>query len=313
MTLPDIFWMAPLHGITDHLFRTLYTQHIASLDYAIAPFISITSGIKEKTERFRDFFPKNNKLLPIEPQIMANKTEQLLLASTKLMEIGYPCFNWNMGCPSNQVTKHGRGAGMLKDIPNMNAILDEFYSKSEAQLSVKIRLGFNDTKDLQTIIETLNKYPLKHVCIHPRIASQMYDGTVMLNTFDTVVKELKHKIVYSGDITSDAFFRQLKNRYPQIHNWMIGRGLLSKLNLMHEINPQNPKINIQKFMVFYKNLRNIQIEKFNDEKIVMGRLKELWSYFAKNEMIQDIPVQQIKRCQSLKEMDKIISTSIVWE
>ncbi|MDD2346317.1 MAG: tRNA-dihydrouridine synthase family protein [Bacteroidales bacterium] len=313
MTSTDLFWMAPLHGITDHVFRTLYTQHIATLDFAIAPFVSITSGIKEKTERFLDFFPENNKLLPIEPQIMAKKAEQLLLASSKLKEIGYPCFNWNMGCPSNQVTKHGRGAGMLKDIPNMNSILDEFFSKSDANLSVKIRLGFNDTKNLEAIIETLNKYPLKYVCIHPRLASQMYDGTVMLNTFDMVVRELKHTIVYSGDITNNDFFRQLKKRYPQIHNWMIGRGLLSKLNLMHEINPKNPKINIQKFMVFYEEFQKTQIERFKKEEIVVGRLKELWSYFVQNEMIQNIPIQQIKRCQSLKEMDKIISTSIIGE
>ena len=313
MTSTDLFWMAPLHGITDHVFRTLYTQHIATLDFAIAPFVSITSGIKEKTERFLDFFPENNKLLPIEPQIMAKKAEQLLLASSKLKEIGYPCFNWNMGCPSNQVTKHGRGAGMLKDIPNMNSILDEFFSKSDANLSVKIRLGFNDTKNLEAIIETLNKYPLKYVCIHPRLASQMYDGTVMLNTFDMVVRELKHTIVYSGDIANDVFFKQLKARYPQIHNWMIGRGLLSKLNLMHEINPQNPEINIHKFLVFYENLKNAQLERFKDEKIAIGRLKELWSYFVQNDILKEIPTQQILRCQSMKEMDQIISTSIIGE
>lgn len=309
MTSTDTFWMAPLHGITDHLFRTLYTQHIAPLDYAIAPFISITSGIKEKSERFHDFFLENNKLLPIEPQIMANKAEQLLLASSILKELGYSCFNWNMGCPSNQVTKHGRGAGILKDVPKINAILDEFFSKSNADLSVKIRLGFNDTKDLKSITETLNKYPLKHVCIHPRLATQMYDGTVMLNAFDTAARELKHTIVYSGDITNADFLMQLKVRYPQIHNWMIGRGLLSKLNVMHEINPQNPKINIQKFMVFYENFKNAQLERFKDEKIAIGRLKELWSYFVQNEILKEIPIQQILRCQSLKEMDKIISAS----
>jgi tRNA-dihydrouridine synthase B len=309
MTQADKFWMAPLHGITDHTFRTLYSKHIAKLDFAIAPFVSVTSGIKEKTERFRDFFPENNQLLPIEPQIMANKTEQLLLASTKLEEIGYSCFNWNMGCPAKQVSKHGRGAGLLKDVPKIDEMLSEFFIKSKNEMSVKIRLGYSNTNDLEHIIETLNKFPLKYVCVHPRLATQMYDGSVLLDTFDLVVKNLNHKIIYSGDITNLHFFNELKKRYPQINNWMIGRGLLSKITVMNEIDKTNPMITPSLFWEFYQDLRNSYLAKFNHEKVILGRLKEIWSYFVQNEMLNSIPIHLIMRSQSLEEMDRVLRIS----
>jgi tRNA-dihydrouridine synthase len=46
------------------------------------------------------------------------------------------------------------------------------------------------------LFETLNKYPLKEIIIHPRTADQMYEGDINIRVFLDAIKLSVHKIVY---------------------------------------------------------------------------------------------------------------------
>lgn len=294
--------MAPLHGITDYTFRNIYAVFFPNIDIALAPFVSITSTEKERVQKFFDFFPENNKNLEIVPQIMANKSEQLLLASQILHSLNYKSMNWNMGCPSTQVTKHGRGAGLLKNISQIDQILNDYFQNTNFQLNIKIRIGYDDNKNFVKLIEVLNKYPLEWLCIHPRLSSQMYDGDVDLETFNIAYKNSNHRIIYSGDIDNIEFYKSLKSQFPKINDWMIGRGLLSNLNLINEISQNRKKFSIDDFKLLYTQLADNLIDRHQNEKVVLGRLKELWQYFHKNNFLQHLNLTEILRSESVEDI-----------
>lgn len=294
--------MAPLHGITDYTFRNIYAESFPNIDIALAPFVSVTSTEKERVQKFFDFFPENNKNLEIVPQIMANKSEQLLLASQMLRSLKYKTMNWNVGCPSTQVTKHGRGAGLLKDISQIDQILNDYFQKTDFQLNIKIRIGYSDNENFDQLIKILNKYPLEWLCIHPRLSLQMYDGDVDLETFNIAYENSNHRIIYSGDIDNIDFYNTLKSKYPKINDWMIGRGLLTNLNLINEISQNGKSFSIDDFKNLHSQLLDNLMDRHQNEKIVLGRLKELWQYFHKNNFLQYLNLTEILRSESIEDI-----------
>ena len=45
--------------------------------------------------------------------------------------------------------------------------------------------------------------------------------------FEVCLEKCRHRIVYNGDITGLRGFQALAVRFPSVHAWMIGRGVLS--------------------------------------------------------------------------------------
>lgn len=105
--------LAPLRGITDHVFRTVYATHFSGFDCALAPFVSSVKGAVVKKSHIKDFLPENNKKLRIVPQIIGKDAEEFAILSRQLSAMGHETVNWNLGCPFPQVTRKKRGAGLL--------------------------------------------------------------------------------------------------------------------------------------------------------------------------------------------------------
>ncbi len=295
-------WMAPLHGITDWVFRSCYAKHFGGMDTSIAPFVSINSNLKEKKTKFFDLFPQNNEVLPTIPQVMANQSTQLITAANILSELGYNEFNWNLGCPSSQVTRHGRGAGLLKNPDRIEEILNEYFYQSSMPISIKIRIGYDSKMQFEKIIQILNKFPLSFVCLHPRLATQMYEGNVDLNAFEKLIQNTSHRIVYSGDIADKLFFDTLCQRYPMVKDWMIGRGLMTNYKLLSEITEDSNKMNIAAFRDFYEDILQKNIQRYDRESIVLGKMKEMWKYFIANEELKHVDINGIMRSQSVEKL-----------
>jgi tRNA-dihydrouridine synthase len=303
-------WLAPLHGITYYNFRNCFIKHFQGIDYAITPFIAAQSKDKFNPKKFPDLFPENNKSLHIIPQLMGNKPDEIKETIVALHEtFGYEQFNWNIGCPMNQIVRKKRGCGVMP-LPNLvEEVVNEVCGKTSVRFSLKMRLGMHSQKEGLEILQRLAPYPIDFLCIHPRLGVQQYEGNVDLDVFETFEQATNHKIVYSGDINSVDFFMQLQKRFPKIENWMLGRGILQNPFLAEQIvgatlavahkkeeaesRMQNAESRKKKgelpsvltdgdkcrFVDFYSEYSEILLV-LKGEKIALGALKELWHYFA---------------------------------
>jgi tRNA-dihydrouridine synthase len=81
-------YMAPIKGLTDHLFRTAFTKHFGGFDLAIAPFISSKRDHSFKPKYIRDVLPENNTALPVIPQILSNVGEDFVALTNYLFDLG---------------------------------------------------------------------------------------------------------------------------------------------------------------------------------------------------------------------------------
>lgn len=224
--LPKIY-QAPLQGFTDLAYRNLLFEVFGGIDKYFIPYLSYGKGREIKKSQLREVFPENNLAKPVIPQVLFSDLQELIDLVTILVDYGFEEINLNLGCPYPMVTNRGRGAAWLEKPDALKEVLDGLYSKGFAvKFSVKMRAGMNTNQDIYSIIPVLNQFPLEEVIFHPRMASQMYNGTADPKWFTDILSEVKHPLVYNGDILSESDFQNLQLTLPEQTSWMIGRGLL---------------------------------------------------------------------------------------
>ena len=105
------YYLAPLEGITTHIYRRAYHACFHPMDKYFTPFLAPGPEQGMSVKEMRDVLPENNAGVPVVPQILTNRAGDFLLASKKLAEMGYREINLNLGCPSGTVTAKKKGSG----------------------------------------------------------------------------------------------------------------------------------------------------------------------------------------------------------
>ena len=126
--------------------------------------------------------------------------------------------------------------------------------------------------DLLEMAKVFNKYPLHEVIIHPRTASQKYNGSVNHKRFEQACEALNHDIVYSGDICSYEDYLNCKNLHPYINKWMIGRGILKDPLLMQKIRGKED-LDPNSIYKFYSELCELYEKRDFSTHIILKELK----------------------------------------
>jgi len=308
-------WLAPLHGITYYGFRNCFIKHFQGIDAAIAPFIAAQPKEKFNPKKIQDLFPENNKSIIVIPQIMGNIPQNILETVNVLTETyGYKQFNWNIGCPMNTIVRKKRGCGIMPYVDLIEEVVNEVCGKSTVSFSLKMRLGLSTPDEGLDILQRIAPYPIDFLCIHPRLGVQLYNGTVNLDVFESFYHLTNHKIVYSGDIDSLPFFMQLKNRFPKIEHWMLGRGILKNPFLAEEISTQERldfSLLKTRFIVFYNEYSELLLN-LKNEKIALSSLKELWHYFAAFWKLDALELRELLRINEYHLFQKKVRESVTF-
>jgi tRNA-dihydrouridine synthase B len=274
--------LAPLQGVTDHHFRNSWSLFFGGIDEMVTPFIPAVTGERVKPLHIRDVLPENNAPeLNIIPQVLANNARGMLLLAGALKQLGYKEMNWNLGCPSLVVSRHGRGCGLMPKPGVVGDILAEIMGDLPLKLSVKLRSGMYSNAELPDILHVLNDFPLSCIIHHPRLGVQMYDGTPDLESFAVTLKMSKHPVVYNGDIMTVEDLRVLQRRFPEVDQWMLGRGVLKNPLLPEQIRGNLPvPVTIDRIRQFYLHLEDSLSAQGLSPQRLSSRLKEYWQYFS---------------------------------
>jgi tRNA-dihydrouridine synthase len=274
--------LAPLKGVTDALFRNTFAEFFHGVDWAVTPFLSTTSGPRIKPSHLREVMPENNRRLPVVPQIMSKRAENFLPLAMALRELGYHTVNWNLGCPHPMVAKKGRGSGLLSNPGTIERFLDHVLASMPHRLSIKMRLGRYREDEIFKLLPILNQYPLKEVIIHPRTGVQMYEGMPNLDIFEQCLALCRHPVVYNGDIVTPWGFESLRDRFPGIKAWMIGRGAVSNPFLCGTLKGRAIGADEKNrlFRQYHDALYAGYARKLSGPSHLLNRMKGLWTYFA---------------------------------
>lgn len=273
------FYLAPMEGITGHIYRNSYEKYFHNIDKYFTPFIVPNQSVSLKTKELKDLLPQNNKGLNIVPQILTNDAEGVILTANKLKQLGYEEINLNLGCPAGTVVSKKRGSGFLAYPEELDKFLDEIYKIDNMKISIKTRLGKERADEFYKLIEIYNKYPLEELIIHPRTREDFYGNTPNLEVFKDALKLSKHSICYNGDIFTLNSYNKIINEFPEVNKVMLGRGILANPGLIGEIK-NNEFANKEIIKMFHDEIFEKYTILLNEDKNAMYRMKELWGYMS---------------------------------
>ena len=219
-------FFAPLQGYTEAIYRNAHASVFGGIEAYYTPFVRFEKNIFRPKD-IREISPENNSVPHLIPQLLASKCDQAESILALFIEKGYREVDLNLGCPFPLLAKRHYGSGLLPHSEEVEALLKVVNNHPDIQFSVKMRLGWEDSKECLNALSILNDLPLKHICLHPRIGKQQYKGEVDMNGFTTFYEACKHPIIYNGDITSRTEIEELTQRFPKLGGVMIGRGLLA--------------------------------------------------------------------------------------
>lgn len=298
---PKIY-LAPLQGFTDAVYRKAYNDVFPFVDAFFIPYISARNNqILKKYEK--EILLINNPQKRVVPQVLAKNADELLFLAEYLIQQGYTEMNLNLGCPYPMVTNREQGAGLLPFPEKIREMLEAFFLKFDINLSVKMRAGLESPNEIENVIPVLNDFPISEIIVHPRIAKQLYSGTISLDAFEFAVKNTHHKLVFNGDIFTVADFERISKSFPTIQHFMLGRGVLQNPFLPEEI--KNKQISATEkslqLIEFHQHVLNYYIEWMDNDGNVLNKMKQFWIYFENNFSDTKKLMKRIKKIRLLND------------
>lgn len=300
------YYLAPMEGITGHVYRNAYKKYFDNIDKYFTPFIVPNQSLSLKTKELRDLLPENNLGLNIVPQILTNDAEGFILTANKLKQLGYDEINLNLGCPAGTVVSKKRGSGFLAFKDELDKFLDEIYKTCDMKVSVKTRLGKDSPEEFYKLIEIYNKYPLEELIIHPRTREDFYGNTPNLKIFEEALTLSKHSICYNGDIFTASNYSDIVDKFKEIDKVMLGRGILANPGLIGEIKG-NKFLTKETLKDFHDELFENYTILLNEDKNAMYRMKELWGYMSHIFTNNKKYYKKIKKAQKAKDYKEAVS------
>ena len=119
---------------------------------------------------------------------------------------------------------------------------------------------------------------------------------------DRVIKQINKRIVYNGDIFTKEDFSTLKLRFPQINDWMIGRGLLFNPLLPSEIKSIEYVDKKERILAIHNELIK--------ETKSLNKFKEYWNYFAVGLSWSQEKLNLLFQTQTIEELDNLVKNNI---
>jgi len=275
---------SPLQGFTDFRFRNAQQDFFGGIDTYYAPYIRLNGKMKIKSSYQKDLDPAANTTIDVIPQVMTADADEFLFVIDYIQSLGYKELNWNLGCPYPMVTKSGMGSGLICNTEKIDHILDRAHSETDVTISMKMRLGYENSSEILDAFNVLHKYPLKNVAIHARLGKQLYKGGVDLESFQNCIDTAKHTLYYNGDITTVEGFKKMRDRFPSIEHFMIGRGLIADPFLPQMIKDDTteyPENRWEIFKAFHDTIYAQYDAALSGPTPIKMKMLGFWEFFSK--------------------------------
>ena len=297
---------SPLQGFTDFRFRNAFHRYFGGIDTFYSPYIKLNGKLVIKGSYERDILPENNTTLEVIPQIITNDAEEFLFVAKYVQQLGYKELNWNLGCPYPMVAKCGMGSGLISNTSQIEHILKRVHTETDIIVSMKMRMGYENSTEILDVFPILEQYPIKNIAIHARIGKQLYKGGVDLDSFQKCLDTSKQKIYYNGDITSVEKFRMMQERFPSIDHWMIGRGLIADPFLPSMIKnntTEYPKNKLEIFEAFHDTIYQEYDAYLSGPTPIRMKMLGFWEYFSASFSNPQKTFKKIKKAGNSKNYE----------
>lgn len=198
--------LAPMSGITSFPFRML-NRHFGC-ELAFVEMIDAHSLYYGNTKT-REMLYMHPDDRPLGIQLLGNEPQVLLRCLEKIQNLKFDVLDFNAACPQKKVTNKNKGAALLKTPKKLYHLLKLIVKHAHAPVTVKMRLGWDNSRTAQDIALYAQEAGISAVFVHGRTRAQYYSGQVDYQAIKKIKDALTIPIIASGDIFTPSLAKKM--------------------------------------------------------------------------------------------------------
>lgn len=194
--------LAPMQDVTDLAFMRVIA-HYGAPDYFFTEFFRVHAQSRPEKHILRSI-DENTTGRPVFAQLIGEDLVHLERTVIELLRHPVAGIDLNLGCPAPKVYKKNVGGGLLRDPARIDAILGVLRAAVPGLFTVKMRIGFEDTRHFETLLGLINHHRVDLLSLHGRTVKEMYRSEVHYDYIARAAAAVRCPVLANGNIVSAA-------------------------------------------------------------------------------------------------------------
>ena len=231
------FFLAPMAGYTDSVYRTICDGMGAG--FAYAEMVS-AKGLCYESEKTKTLLEIDESEGPVGFQIFGSDADIMARATEMLEPMKNVLVDINMGCPVPKIVKNGEGSALLRSPETIYRIVKAVTGATAKPVTIKMRTGIQGASENAAIeaAQAAEAGGAAALCVHGRTREQYYSGEADREIIAEIKRSVAIPVIGNGDIRSyeDAVSMMSETGCDMV---MIGRGALGNPWLFKALSEQS--------------------------------------------------------------------------
>ncbi len=198
INIQNALLLAPMEDVTDISFRQLCKKMGADVVYT--EFVN-AEGLIRSNEKTRKKLEISDFERPVGIQIYGENLNSMIEAAKIAEQENPDLIDINAGCWVKKVANRGAGAGLLKDPPYLQKMVEEIVKSVKIPVTVKTRIGWDSNSILiEEIAKRIEDAGAQALTIHGRTRCQGHSGEPDWSWIGKVKQIVKIPVAVNGGI-----------------------------------------------------------------------------------------------------------------
>lgn len=303
--------LAPMQGLTNRALRALFIDWVRP-DTVFTEFMRVNPGGARQALRAGDLREAAAAEwgVPLVVQLIGHDHDALVAAAQTAQEAGAAHINLNLGCPFGRMTSGLTGGGMLRRPGALADLIPALRRAITGTFSVKVRAGYDDPRQILTLLPLFESTGVDFLVLHPRTVVQEYTGHADHTVTAAVVRQTRLPVIANGDIRTAAEGLRVL-RETGAAGLMLGRGAIADPLLFERLRgkaPAEPGGNERVAMMqrYMGRLLAGYSEIFCGDTQILGKIKGVLSTMDDPLLAKEL--KQLKKARTIRAFTDIINS-----
>ncbi len=291
--------LAPMQDVTGLPFMTIIGER-GEPDMFFTEFFRVHENSRLDPEILTSI-SHNPTNRPVFAQLIGENIQYIKRTIYDLKQYPIAGIDLNMGCPAPRVYKKKVGGALLKDPNKIDQILGSMRAAWAGNLTVKMRIGFEDDRNFEEILKIILKHQIDMLSIHVRTVTGGYNTRPQYQYVKKAVDLLGEKcpVLVNGSIDSAEDAWGLKQKLGT-YGVMIGRAAIRNPWIFRQIREVSqgatPYVPKRADLYFYCHELYEKLKKPGmEEQKMVSRMKKFLNYIGAAIMDNGVFLNQMRR------------------
>jgi nifR3 family TIM-barrel protein len=302
--------LAPMQDVTNFWFMQVLAQYGAP-DYFFTEYFRVheTSRLDKN---ILASITENKTGRPVFAQMIGEDINALVRSARELSNYNVAGIDLNMGCPAPRIYRKNVGGGLLRDPEKVDRILGELRQAVAIPLTIKMRVGFEHSRDLHTMLELVNRHGIDLLSLHGRTVKEMYHGSANYELIGRAVTQVNCPVLANGNVQSAAKAIEVLQQ-TQAAGLMVGRWAIGNPWIFRQIRQAQlgEPVTIPTFGEVRVYIDRLWHNPAVPEQARVGYLKMSLNYVAPNIDADGLFLRQMRRAQTPQEIFDVCDRTLL--